>query len=679
MLELICAHSAPDLGSARQKFLSDGLPGIECNAVELPHRTRIASRWRPVLARHSALAATIVVGLVVQSLYLGSHGLPMHWDPAIHTLHSMRVATALSDTPLHGLLSALVLDYVYYPPAYYVTTAPAFLAFGHHVGVAIAWQMVYLAGTLVLVSALTERFAPSPWGALAAFTYLCIPAVLGLGRMVYLENLQALQVVGFTYVLVRYDEHPRWRYAIFLGLIAGWGQLTKWPFGAFVGPLAFAVVTRQVVLLGSWTKRWAYMRPLVAALALACAIALPWYVMHWDKITADLHHNSYVRVHGNVASSQASAMVYYFQSLPWQLTGIPVAMALYLGLFGSLVKWRSNPSLAMLCAGVVVSVAILSVPTHKQGRFIVPLLPLMCASLAAFSAHRKRLARFVVPWVVAFGLVNCTSQTFDLSSRVPELTVPIGFQREGYFLRHGTPEWILPPIQHDPYPLNDIFERIAAEAKGAAVEPSVAWCLDGEHEYFNIYTLYLYSRLQTLKLETNRANANFWLCRFTHTPFYREGEVDLGRRPRELGRWALPDGSEARVYRAEAGAKTTLPLYVRHTGSDELFPGFYPAQPEARTSRTATPRVLLPIDELGQADRVGLGLWLASSRAQRVVVRLNGHRVWEGTLNTAPQRYTFSASRAELSAKSPAELDIALEQGAQIGLREVAAWALPTP
>jgi len=520
--------------------------GLSSASMNLSGRSRS-------LATNAPLLAVLVLAVFLQLLYLLENTAPMHWDPSTHVGNSMMVARELAAAPVEGFYRAAVEDYRYYPPGFYLTTAPAFLLFGFRIQVGIAWQVLYLLATLLLIGKLTARYSSERWGALAALTYLCFPIVLGLGRMVWIENLLALQVVLVAWLLLENRTLDRLKGAALVGLVAGWGQLTKWQFAGCVAPMAAFLFLGRVEQLycsragrRDWLRLAAWVGIAVSVFALVC---VPWYAGHLQQVREDVRFNAYVNVMGNRPSHELSSMVYYLQSLPGQLIGLPLSALVLVGLVLTLVRPRHR-DLLLLALSVVATVALMSIAPHKQGRFIMPLLPLLTVvAVAALPAWRRWARVATVAGLVGFGTVNAITQTFDLEEVVPRLSVPIGFDRSGFVVRYGSPEWILLPVQRESWRLDELFERISEDARRRGVEPTVTWILDRDHRYYNPATLQTYAEQYSVTI-TSVANADF---RVFHggpqSEFYRDGQRQAGRTLRELDRWALPDGSETRLYR----------------------------------------------------------------------------------------------------------------------------------
>jgi 4-amino-4-deoxy-L-arabinose transferase-like glycosyltransferase len=604
---------------------------------------------RSKIIRHLPLVGILLLAALIQLYYLYANRSPMHWDPSNHIANSMRVARDISAAPLRGLFNAAVHDYVYYPPGYFITTAPAFMLFGYTLPVGIAWQVIYLLITMVLIYNIAARIASRRAGWLAAFMFMAFPVVLGLGRMCYIENLLAMQVALFMALLLKDRELSSLRGALLLGLVAGWGQLTKWQFVTLAAPPAMIVFVQHILQLrnsDATRQQWLQLLSWVAvALAAFSAVAIPWYLAHFSEILNDVHYNAYVAVMGNAPSTKLSSIFYYIQSLPWQLIGLPLSLLVYAAFAVVIARPRKYGDGWIIAVGVLLSLALMSVATHKQGRFIMPLLPLIAVVCAVWIVKLRRPAAIAMTAIVlAFSLLNIVTQTFDLSGVLPEKSLPIGFGRQGYIIRYGTPTWKLPPISKENWGLEDIFREIRQRSKEQKVEPTVAWCLEGNgHPYYNVYTLYSYISAYAKRVHHHKW-ANFWVCHTSGKSAYADGDIEAQRRVEKIGEWGLPDGTLAQLYRCyPIFEKLKLPLNLRYDASDFYFPGFYDAEQQFRWSCGKQARMELPLTEIGNpAKGYKFTLKLSGLGHQRVSISVNGKKCWQGKVGDTVQTVDFS-------------------------------------
>ena len=108
----------------------------------------------------------------------------------------------------------------------------------------------------------------------------------------------------------------------------------------------------------------------------------------------------------------------------WYLTeALPATLTLLLPLAGWAVwRWRAEAVVWLMCAVVGWSVAVHSVNAHKEYRFLLPVLPLVCLlagrALAAMAAERRRVVVgvYVVVNALLFGYFGLIHQAGPISA-----------------------------------------------------------------------------------------------------------------------------------------------------------------------------------------------------------------------------------------------------------------------
>lgn len=510
-------------------------------------------RW---MIKRFPLLLVLLFAVLLQLFYHAFHQLPMHWDPSHHTEQSMRVAHQLIDSPFRGLWRTAVREYRYYPPGFHLSTAPAFLLLGFHFSAALAWQIGYLVITLCLIALLVERETSLRWGAFAAFVYLACPYVLGLSRMSYIENLLALQVVLFAFLCLQDKRLERLSYACAVGFVAGWGQLTKWPFFMYILPLALILLVLRVRELRrdpavsrlAWSRLIAW---LGISLAVAAFVAGPWYLLHLKQIRADVAYQSYVHVFDNAPPYALSSILWYWQVLPWQIYGLPLSLLIYVAWVTSLVrpcKYRQGFLFGLAFLGTV---ALLSLATHKQARFLAPILPFYVIVLVQWLARRQGWWRKgLVLGVCGFSCVNLITFTLPVPGLDHSIGVPMGYHRTGFIVGRSLPDFYFPVISREQWHLDALFQAIQEATQDDKAERSIAWKLMDEHPFYNGVTLHSYAYLYDVKVVAIE-QAAFCVCRFSAPADFSKWEkAHAQRRWTQARQWTLPDGTLARLYQA---------------------------------------------------------------------------------------------------------------------------------
>jgi 4-amino-4-deoxy-L-arabinose transferase-like glycosyltransferase len=198
----------------------------------------------------------------------------------------------------------------------------------------------------------------------------------------------------------------RTRDFLLAGVGLGLGCASKYTAGIAVLPLLAAVAVRYVdaepperarVLAG-------------AGLALACAlvaflIANPYALLDFQRFHRELVHQSTLSAEsqGKLGAPRHGGLVYYLWSLSWGLGWVPALAALG----GALTIWRSAPRLGwLLVPSAVAFLVFMGLQGRYFGRWLMPILPVLCLLAAYFIVSLARLlaataVRGGVPWLRA--------------------------------------------------------------------------------------------------------------------------------------------------------------------------------------------------------------------------------------------------------------------------------------
>ena len=126
---------------------------------------------------------------------------------------------------------------------------------------------------------------------------------------------------------------------------------------------------------------------LAAALAFAAFFAAnPFWLLDYSAFHAELVHQSTLsaEAQGKLGAPKRGGLLYYLWSLGWGLGWLPALAALG----GALAIWRHRPALGwLLVPAPLLFLAFMGVQGRYFGRWLMPILPLLCL-LAAFFALR---------------------------------------------------------------------------------------------------------------------------------------------------------------------------------------------------------------------------------------------------------------------------------------------------
>jgi hypothetical protein len=498
------------------------------------------------------LVCAFAAGLNI--LYVARDRTPQHWDSSNHLRLSMTYGDRIASSGFAEISKIWTTEYEFYPPGFHLANVPAFSLLGHTIEAGLVWQSLYLVLTLVSLYLLVAHYYGSLNGALGAAVYACFPIVLGFSRMAFIENLLALQITSVVLLAMPLRALERPFLAVLLGLVVGYGQMTKWQFVLYVLPLlaiVWVIGLRRARRLTAPEGRAPEARLLLCAGLsgiVAIAVSAPWYVLHFDEILRDLRFHAFEREMGDAPLLSAPALLYYVQAFPWQMIGLPISCVLFFAIGNSFVRRRSEPQRFVWTLAVLASAFILTWSKHKEGRFLLPILPLFTAILVgAIATARKgiRLASCAV--LLLFSPLNAAAQTFTLGPRLDSVTVPIGLDRRGFIVRRGSPEWLLWPIQRQNWAYNEIFREIRAISKETGGAPCIHFCMEQDHPYFNLVTFWSQVIARRLRETRTHEEANFCI---SHGAGLAEGDgptSDPAFVP--VRTWELPDGTAVRLFR----------------------------------------------------------------------------------------------------------------------------------
>jgi glycosyltransferase involved in cell wall biosynthesis len=290
-----------------------------------------------------------------------------------------------------------------------------------------AARLLDFAMLLALVSLVyyaVRRFASPAIAFLLAALFATTPMVQLVTGSLFVENLQAVLVVGMMTALWRFDDTAKRRYLNVAMLLGGAALAVK--FGSLIFvlvalPFAIALMFRHRKALGA--------RPAaavaVAALLLLLA-ALPPFAIAYAKTGNPLFPYLNPKIHSPLLSPIAVVQDFRFlQPLSWRtLYDLTFRTTLYYegqhGSFGfqylvlaplallGLVVVRARP--ARSAAVVALGASIVVLISTPNARYLYPALPLLmapCAALLAWMLSNQRwMARALIAYVIVCAALN---------------------------------------------------------------------------------------------------------------------------------------------------------------------------------------------------------------------------------------------------------------------------------
>jgi hypothetical protein len=389
---------------------------------------RIGSLGRSALISPLGLGLLLVlpsVGWIVLDRSVWS------WDPAWYGQASVDLYATLRSSPidwLQGLAHTLP------------TKGPAIAWFGEffvplhrlvgsHERALLLSTIPVQAGSIALVFAAARRITSSSAAGIAAALMLAgSPLFLGVGHAYFAEPIQALAVAWILFVMV---SARRWRPAFTvtqLALATMLGLLVKVSTPIYVALPALTALTGAVAVRRRRTT-WPPVRDdirLQVSTLIAGLCALAAVIWYWNNLGTALAHarlsanSTYWGTSAGFGSKlwswvdrlDASSFVRPFDAAFLLIASTVVVLALRRGRPRLLPTYRAGCYGACIVT-VIGTIALFSLHTGDDSRFLLPLMPLIAVTLSGlFLLTPSRLGRFALIAVVASQFLVANLKTF---------------------------------------------------------------------------------------------------------------------------------------------------------------------------------------------------------------------------------------------------------------------------
>jgi hypothetical protein len=457
---------------------------------------------------------------------------PPEWDHANHLERAVRCAQGVRG----GDWGEILGHSPFYPPLVLCAAGLVYLAAPTDMAGAGAVMIAALALGMLATYLLARPAVGEAGAAMAALMYGTAPYVVFSLLRLQLDLPLAAMVALALVVLREADGLRHLGWALLAGVVLALGMLTKPPFGVYVAP-AFLWLSR-----GMRDRRGAAHGLLM--LGVTAALALPWYgprllglpaQFAWRAASAD------ETVH--LDPQTLTAWLRYPAWLPSQF-GVAATALFLVGLVVVVARRRW-----WLLASLLGPFMLFEVLRNKNLRYTLPLLPLAAVVAAAgWRALPGPIRAGVTVSVAAIALVQVGATAFDWppGARVPGTGVALG---------------IPSPPSRDDWRHREIMALLTADSGGRPATVSVV----PNHPLFSVSNFSYFALRDRLPLEFSRAwdetplGIEYIILKsgdvgppWTERRIRRvtasfDGPAGLGRVFPVIGRFALPDGSEATV------------------------------------------------------------------------------------------------------------------------------------
>ena len=344
------------------------------------------------------IAAAFVTFSVSTIIWTIRDRTPPPWDPADHLTAAYDYAQPIAHADIAGFGREFFLEHHYYAPLVHLTTASVFLILGasrqtgvvvNLLSMAVLMYSVYwiggkLYGTPEQLNALVSttdsdgltargeeklsRYLPSA-GALAAVLSTSYHFPAWLLHDAFLDYPLTAIVAATMALLIRAGDFKTRRAAIWFGIAAGLGMLTKQTFIFFLVLPAFYCAIR---VLMSRDRR--AIGNFAIAVLITAAISAIWYAPHIRDVIEIYKINQQGAVDENEAPLFSfMSNVFYLHGLVSSQTQLFFGLLFAFGLVYSIVRKRRQT--VMLYLWLVSGIAAFTFIANKDMRYTIPVLP----------------------------------------------------------------------------------------------------------------------------------------------------------------------------------------------------------------------------------------------------------------------------------------------------------------
>ncbi len=574
-----------------------------------------------VLPRRDALvlAGLWLAGVLLDLAWVRHHQLPPAWDQGDHLSRALGFWQVLQQIqPFSGAWWQELWAQApsYRGPLTYLVTAPLFSLLGPGYGTAILSNGLFQALLLASLYGQGRLVGSRAAGLWAGFLAAVAPALLNQ-RTDYLIDFSLTAVVTACWLLLswRHLGQPLrpWLASTLAGIGLGLLVLTR-PTGLLLLwlPLLWLLIRAIRALL---KRRWALAGQGLLAAGLAWLVAGSWFSQNWLTILSTVNNARRwgVLYQDGLEPNTLEGWLYYPRLLPamagaWLVAVVAVGWLLSCWQRQRWPHWPTGAAprraLAWWLSFPLGALLLASLMSTKDFRFVLPLLPQLLLGLGLLLAGS---ARWQQGAVVVLGVSSLLASQFNLG---PNLT---GFPAH-------------PPKGAEHWPVAEIVGTIRRQSPQQLSTLAVL----PDHEFLNAFNLEAEGRRQQFRVAARQTVAPLEQLNDDLRGFDwfllkggNQGVMSDERQARlsELvsqspafvatGRWPLPDGSVAELFRRRQLSLEVAPAPCRQgrEGVLEIWPA------------TNTSRLIGPADQLA---------------GSRVLLADRDHAVGQGMLRPLP-------------------------------------------
>jgi len=378
------------------------------SVLDAPAGAAPGAKPRTAILEHATAAAAFVVGAGLLWLSSPQHGEFWWSDSPRHALNGVFIRDLVAAFPWRdpaGFAAQYYVHYpaltiLFYPPLFYLISAPFFAVFGVSHATALGVVMLHYVALALGLYVLARRWLSFPVALAVGLSVMAAPGVALWGRQVMLE-IPAMAFAVWAFVLLRRhadDARAGYLYGgAFLLLCAIYTKISA----------IFLVPVAALLLLAARGQAIFRDRHVWIAAGLFAIGFIPVAVLTWMFGQANVVSVTNLP-NAEVSRTTLSGWLWYLQRLPEQL-GWPIAIGAAIG-FAAMLRQGSGATrtdLVMLLGWTVLGYLFFSAIDLKEARHSTLMLPPLL--IASGFAVQALLPLRVAPWaallvVVATGL-----------------------------------------------------------------------------------------------------------------------------------------------------------------------------------------------------------------------------------------------------------------------------------
>ncbi len=352
------------------------------------------------------LFSIILFFIVLNLLVLYKDSTPLTYDAEGYFEESVKYFQILNQEPKNIFLVFFEekYDIETRPPVFMLVSTPFYWTFGITEDVARITNFLFYIIIIIFTYLIGKELGNKKIGLLGSIILSTIPLFFGFLRMYYTDFAAATFITMSFYFLIKNKYFQERKFSIYLGIILGFGLLTKKLFIlVIIGPLIYQIFSSK--------KNKIFFKNISIILILVLLISAPWYLSQKSTIFFWLNESS------NISLSKNDIDVFSFNGFNYYLFAMKnmilhdimffVFIFSFIGLFFIKNKHKQN-----LILWIIIPYFILSLVANKVPRYFLGLLPIISLIIALILYRiRYKFIRILILliFILQFVLISYSS------------------------------------------------------------------------------------------------------------------------------------------------------------------------------------------------------------------------------------------------------------------------------